>query len=109
MARIAEVKLAAYFAEHNIAFNAADHLGKVLKECFPDSKILKETYISRKETAKIIYKGVGPGHKAELAAKLKSSKFSVMTDESTDISTTKASCVVVRFFNENFGRIESKF
>lgn len=32
-----------------------------------------------------------------------------MTDESTDISTTKASCVVVRFFNENFGRIESKF
>lgn len=109
LAKIAEVKMAAYFAEHNIAFNSADHLGKLLKECFPDSKILKETNITRKKTAKIIYKGVGPGHKAELAEKLKTSKFSIMTDESTDISTSKASCVVVRFFNDISGRIESKF
>ncbi|CAH0718009.1 unnamed protein product, partial [Brenthis ino] len=32
-----------------------------------------------------------------------------MTDESIDISTTKVSCVVVRFFDETSGSIESKF
>ncbi|CAH0714933.1 unnamed protein product, partial [Brenthis ino] len=73
LARVAEVKLAAYFAEHNIAFNSADHLGKVLKECFTDLKILKETTITRKKTAKIIYNGIGPEHKEELANKLKTS------------------------------------
>ncbi|CAG4949390.1 unnamed protein product [Parnassius apollo] len=31
MATVAEIKLAAYLAENNIAFNAADHLGKLLK------------------------------------------------------------------------------
>lgn len=44
-----------------------------------------------------------------MAHKLKTSKFSVMTDVSTDISTSKALCVVVRFFNETSGRIMSNF
>lgn len=32
-----------------------------------------------------------------------------MTDESTDISTDKASCIVVRYFNKDSGRIVSSF
>jgi len=35
----AEIKLARYFAEHNIPFLAADHLIDLLKEIFPDSGI----------------------------------------------------------------------
>jgi len=30
----AEIKLSALFAEHNIAFNAAEHLEDLLKSCF---------------------------------------------------------------------------
>lgn len=33
----------------------------------------------------------------------------MMTDESTDISTEKASCIVVRYFNQDSGRIVSSF
>lgn len=32
-----------------------------------------------------------------------------MTDESTDISSGKASCIVVRYFNEEKGQITSSF
>lgn len=40
---------------------------------------------------------------------LQKQKFSVLTDESTDISTSKTSCVVVRFYNASSKRIESQF
>lgn len=35
----AEIKLAGYFAEHNIPFLASDHLTDLLKEIFPNSGI----------------------------------------------------------------------
>lgn len=38
----AEIKLAAFFAEHNIAFSVADHLTDLLKEVVTDSKLIKE-------------------------------------------------------------------
>jgi len=37
----AEIKIAAFISEHNVAFLATDHLPGLLKECFPDSEITK--------------------------------------------------------------------
>ncbi|KAL5246087.1 hypothetical protein ACI65C_013495 [Semiaphis heraclei] len=47
--------------------------------------------------AAIIKHVIGASHKDDLAAQLKISKFSILTDESTDIGTVKTSCVVVRY------------
>ncbi|XP_026819122.1 tektin-1-like [Rhopalosiphum maidis] len=50
----AEIKIATFISEHNIAFLAADHLPGLLQECFPDLEIAKGISIKRtKTTAKI--------------------------------------------------------
>lgn len=92
----AEIKLAAFFAEHNISFITSDHLIDLLKKTFDDSETIQGLSMKRTKTTAIIKNVIGASQKLELANKLKVSKFSIMTDESTDIGTVKTSCVVVR-------------
>ncbi|KAF0688135.1 Uncharacterized protein FWK35_00037515, partial [Aphis craccivora] len=105
----AEIKLTAFINEHNIAFLAADHLVDVLKSCFPDSNIAKNLKMKRTKVTAITTNVIGAAQKYSLTEYLKTVKFSILTDESTDIGTIKTSCVVLRFFDKNTGKIESKF
>jgi len=45
--KTAEIKLAAFVAEHCVSFLAMDHLNDLLKEIFTDSKIAKELSMKR--------------------------------------------------------------
>jgi len=92
----AEIKLSAFMAEHNIPFLAADDLPGLLKECFPDSKIVQGINMKRTKTSAIVKNVIGVTAKEELSDILKTRKFSILTEESTDISSVKTSCVVVR-------------
>ncbi|XP_008182864.1 uncharacterized protein LOC103309369 [Acyrthosiphon pisum] len=105
----AEIKIAAFISEHNVAFLAADHLPGLLKDCFPDSEIAKGISTKRTKTTAIIKNVIGNSAKEELTESLKNNKFSILTDESTDIGTVKTSCVVVRLFDKSIGKIVSKF
>ena len=93
---VAEIRLAAFFAELNISFLTSDHLIDLLKETFDDSETIQGLNMKRTKTTAIIKNVIGASQKEELANKLKICKFSIMTDESTDIGTIKTSCVVVR-------------
>lgn len=92
----AEIKIASFVAEHNISFLATDHLTEMLKECFPDSNIAKNLAMKRTKSTAIIKNVIGLSHKESLAVTLRKTKFSVLTDESTDIGTVKTACVVIR-------------
>ncbi|CAH0560650.1 unnamed protein product [Brassicogethes aeneus] len=105
----AEIKLAAFFAEHNIAFSAANHLTDLLKEIVTDSKLIKEIQLKRTKVTAVVKNVLGEGHKADLAAKLQKTLFSVMTDETTDVSSVKTSCIVVRYFDQEAQKICSTF
>lgn len=105
----AEIKLAAFFAEHNIAYSVADHLADLLKEVVTDSKLIKEIELKRTKITGVVKNVLGEGHKADLAHKLQNNQFSVMTDEMTDVSTVKTACVVVRYFDQDAQKICSIF
>lgn len=45
--KAAELKLAAFFAEHNVALSILDHLVPLLKNIFDDSKIANELTLGR--------------------------------------------------------------
>lgn len=52
---------------------------------------------------------IGQTEKEDLAMKLKNVLFSVMIDESTDISQTQNLCIIVRFYDSIQGKITSCF
>ncbi|GBP33760.1 Target of rapamycin complex subunit lst8 [Eumeta japonica] len=105
----AEVKLTGFLVEHNLAFKTVDHLTELLKSIFPDSKIAQQITLKRTKATAIATAVIGETEKEVLAFKLKRSKFSAISDESTDISTQKSSCIVLRFYDENSKQIVSKF
>ncbi|XP_049794633.1 uncharacterized protein LOC126204249 [Schistocerca nitens] len=76
---------------------------------FPDSDIARAMTLKRHKACAIVSNVIGTSHKEVLAKKLQHAKFSIMTDESTDIGTVKNSCLAIRFYDKHSGCIESKF
>lgn len=105
----AEIKLTSFLVEHNLSFRNMDHLTDLLKETFPDSKIAQQISLKRTKATAIACSVIGASEKDALAHHLRQNKFSVICDESTDISTQKSSCVVVRYYDTQKQEISSKF
>ncbi|XP_026732235.1 uncharacterized protein LOC113497004 [Trichoplusia ni] len=103
----AELKMSAFFATHNLAFKVMDHLVPTLKSCFPDSTICQGMQMKRTKCTQIVTNVIGAAHEEEICEKLKKVKFSILTDESTDMSC-KTSCIMVRFYDSTAGRIVSR-
>lgn len=92
----AELKMAAFIAEHNVAFLATDHLVPLQKSMFPDSEIAKSVKCSRTKTAAIIKNVFGVQQREFVCTLLNQHKFSICADESTDVSSSKLLSIVVK-------------
>lgn len=99
----AEIALAAFFAEHNVALTTVEHFVPLLQQVVPDSKILAGITLGTTKCTEIIRNVLEPCETEELVEILKKSKFSILLDESTDISSKKLFCVLVS--NENCNSI----
>ncbi|XP_046805926.1 protein ZBED8-like [Lucilia cuprina] len=95
-----EIRLSLFFAEHNLAAQAIDHLIPLLKEIAPDSSIIKKCQLGRIKCTKIIQNVLSREEKENLIRKLQIYKFSVLLDESTDVSSQKTMCLLVRYYDE---------
>lgn len=94
-----ELLFAAYFAEHNIPVASIGHLLPVCKAAFPDSKITEKLSMKRTKLAYVIQDGIAFDEKIVITNICKTQKFSIIIDESTDISVTQVLAVVVRYFD----------
>lgn len=103
-----EIKLAGFFAEHNIAFLAADHLTKLLKSCLHDSKIMQEVSFGRTKATQICTNVIGKYQFEKLREIIKVNKFSVLIDESTDVGCVKTMCICIRFYDDSTKKVETK-
>ena len=104
----AEIKLAAFLAEHNISINTIDHLTLLLKDIFPDSAIAAKLSLKRTKATRILH-DISQVAQEQLHRVMRDNKFSIIIDETTDISTCKSCAVVVKLFNKVSGKIETKF
>lgn len=92
----AEFKLVMALVEHNLPFAVMDHLPQLLKNAAPDSEILKQINCARTKTTAMV-KFMAEEAKSCLADTLKTTKFSIIIDKTTDISVTKCLAVLVRY------------
>lgn len=91
--------------EHNSPMLLMDHLPKLLTSCAPDSRILKHINCARTKTTQMIHM-LKAEAETELVRQLKVTPFSIIIDETTDISVKKCLAVLVRFVDRNICTIK---
>lgn len=107
--KIAELKLVGFLVEHYLSLRVMDHLPELLKTIFVQDPLVESIHMKRTKARAIAVNVIGASHKQDLIDVLKKVKFSIISDESTDISTQKNCCVIVRFFDTRINKIISKF
>ncbi|XP_067211624.1 protein FAM200A-like, partial [Linepithema humile] len=93
----AEIKLAAFFAEHNIALYSANHLIPLLKDICMIPEVVSDLSLARDKCTKVITQVIAKREIEKIIINLQKCKFSILIDESTDISDKKLMCVFVQY------------
>jgi len=104
----AELLLCGVLSEHNLSFNVIDHITAVCKVAFDDSKIASGINLGRTKATSIVKNVIGISHSEEIANILKSTYFSLIIDESTDVGCVKT-CICVKFFDVSNDKFQTKF
>ena len=94
----AELSLVSFMAEHSTPFLQADHMVGLCKKMFPDSAIAKAMSLKRTK-ASYVMTGVADQERRDISTILRTTKFSIIIDESTDISVAQILAVVVRYYD----------
>lgn len=96
----AELLLSAFMAEHNTPFKQADHLIEVARNMFPDSEIAQNMTLKKTKVSYVMRDGIALEEREEIARICKENVFSLLIDESTDISVSQILAVMVRYFDQ---------
>ncbi|XP_017486278.1 PREDICTED: uncharacterized protein LOC108374769, partial [Rhagoletis zephyria] len=92
-----EIRLSLFIAERNLPLSALDHLNKCLKSV-NDSKIIAKFTTNRIKGQTIINSVTGP-HNCKLISDITNKQYySVIIDESTDISLNKNLAIIIRVY-----------
>lgn len=94
-----EIKLAVFYAEHNIAFQTIDHMVPLLKEISSNPQVVQNVTLARQKCSKIVTNILGKRETDKLVTILKLQKFSILIDESTTITNDKVLCILVRYIS----------
>nr|XP_042909175.1 uncharacterized protein LOC122271550 [Parasteatoda tepidariorum] len=111
-----EIKLAAFVACHT-SIRSVDHLTELLKSEFPpqssssssSSICLKDIKLHRTKCSAIIKKDIAPALFEEQIEGIKDEMFSLIIDESTDVSCVKHLCLCIRYYHPKDNRIVSQY
>ena len=105
--KVAELQLAAAICCH-AAVSSVDHLCELAKKNGKGSTIGKIN-LHRTKCSKLITEVLSPAFEAELREDVRDQKFSLIVDESTDISSGKHLAIVIRFYSKRQKKIVTEF
>lgn len=102
-----DMKLAVYIAMHS-AVRSIDHLTDILKVIGVGSK-LETIRLHRTKCSKLITNVIAPVMLKELVADVADSGYSLIIDESTDISVMKFLALIIRFHSKTMNKMRTEF
>lgn len=97
-----------FVAEHT-AVLPIDHLSSLCAKAFADSKAVCELKLHRTKCGEIIKNVLAPHFKSILKQDIGDIKYSLIIDESTDMTVHKYLGIVVRYFSSSMNKITSTF
>lgn len=103
-----ELRIVGFIAEH-CSINSVDHLSELLKCVFPDNPICQQIHLHRTKCTRLIKKVLAPCLREEILDDVRSSYYSLLIDESTDIGTCKMLALVLRYFSRKQRKIVTTF
>lgn len=107
-ASITEARFALLVAKHT-SINVVDHITKTVKACLTDSAIASSIQLSRTKCAAIIKNVWNPHFRQALRDDIDKSHFSLLIDESTDISIKKQLGIVIKYFSRTRQTVVGSF
>jgi hypothetical protein len=107
--RKAELKFTGFLAEHNLPLAAADHLGSLIRTCFPDSKIAQSYACARTKASCLLNDAIAPDLMKSLVDDMMGNFFSLCVDGSNDQDLLKMNPLTVRIYDVNQRKVCCKF
>ena len=106
--KIAEIRTAVFIAKHT-TFLAVDHLMLLLPSVFPDSTIAANLRMHRTKCTGLITNLISPCLFKELIEDVGTSFFSLIVDESTDVSQKKMFALCIGYYSVSTQSIRTTF
>ncbi len=108
-----EARVCAFLAEHNLPFTIVNPLMSLLKSTIPTNPrevdVLKGIHLSATKCTNILRQGLGLYFSKHLVKILRETYFSIIPDETTDVSTEKQLGICVSYFDEKSVRSVTRF
>ena len=95
----AELLLTGFMAEHGMPFSQANHLLPVIKKMFPECETAQNMTLKKTKAAYVMQDGIAWEESCDIAKVCQENKFSLLIDESTDISVSQILAVMVRYYD----------
>lgn len=106
--QIAEGRMAMFVAAHT-AVATCDHLNNLCKGCFADSRVATMVQMKRSKCSGVIKNILYPHFMTEITTAVGNKPYSLLIDESTDISVHKYLGAAIIYHDEVKGKIISTF
>lgn len=101
----AELLLSAFMAEHGTPFHQADHLIQVVRNMFPECETAQNMTLKKTKAVYVIRDGIAHEERELIARVCRENVFSLLIDESTDVSVSQILAVMVRYYDQNRGKV----
>lgn len=105
--KIMDIKMSTYIAAHS-SIRSIDHLSEVLKTCGIGSP-LENIQLHRSKCSAIIKNVLEPAMLKELLEEVGNQSYSIILDESTDLTTEKYMAYCIRYYNSKLEKIVVDF
>ncbi|KAK7873932.1 hypothetical protein R5R35_012946 [Gryllus longicercus] len=102
-----DLRLAVFIAMHS-AIQSSDHLCEILK-VVGEGSVLENGKLHRTKCGNLIKYVIAPSLLEELITDLGNRCYSVIVDESTDVSVVKYLCVCIKYFSEKEASVVTRY
>lgn len=106
--KIFDIRWSVGIACHS-AIRATDHLGEIVQNSSSKNDFLHNLKIHRTKCTSILTNVIHPCLLQNIIKDIQRTPFSLIIDESTDVSVSKHLCMCVKYFNDNSATIDTQF